>query len=114
MDKLIVKKIEQYIYDNIDQNISTKEICSHLNISLSTLFDLFKKETGYTPHKFILNIKIDKAKELLSKGEDICDVALEIGFYDQSHLNRVFKRYESITPYEYKKIMMKGNIENRP
>ncbi len=102
MDNFIVTKTEQYIYDNIDQKISTKDICLHLNISSTHLISCFKIKTGLTPHNFILNLKVAKAKELLDKGDDICKVALDIGFFDQSHLNRVFKRFESITPYEYK------------
>lgn len=102
MSKLIIEKTTQYIYDNIDQNISTKDICMHLDISSTHLINSFKKETGFTPHTFILHIKISKAKELLANGDNICKIALDIGFFDQSHLNRVFKIYESITPYEYK------------
>ena len=103
MDNLIIEKTEQYIYNNIDENISIKDLCDYLDISSTSLTQQFNKELGITPHRFILSIKILKAKELLKDGEDITKVAQDIGFCDQSHLNRVFKKYEDITPYEYKK-----------
>lgn len=105
MDKLIIEKTTQYIYDNIDENISTKDICDHLNLSSTYVFNIFKKELAITPHTFILNLKISKAKKLLENRDDICKIALDLGFYDQSHLNRVFKKYTSVTPYEYRKMI---------
>jgi len=102
MVNLIIEKTEQYIYDNIDENISIKDICKHLNISSTSLTQYFNKELNITPHRFILSIKILKAKELLIKGDNISEIAQDIGFCDQSHLNRVFKKYEGITPYGYK------------
>lgn len=103
MNNLIVTKTKQYIYENMDKNISTKDICLYLDISSTYLIKCFKIKTGITPHNFILNLKVAKAKELLDNGDDICKVALDVGFCDQSHLNRVFKRCEDVTPYEYKK-----------
>ena len=101
----LIERSKVYILQNIDKKISTKDICSHLNISSTYLIKCFKKETGLTPHDFILFTKVLKAKELIDSGDDISAIAQDIGFFDQSHLNRVFKRYEDVTPYEYKKLM---------
>ena len=63
---------------------------------------IFKKQFHISPHKYLLNCKINKAKELLSQGMDTIEVAYTVGFYDQSHFANVFKRYVAATPNEYK------------
>lgn len=95
-----------FIEENISENITIYDICEYLEISESYFIKIFKSITRITPHAYIVAIKIEKAKELLSKGEDVTDVVYQIGFFDQSHLSRVFKKYEQITPYEYKKLFV--------
>ena len=56
-----------------------------------------------TPHAYLLNIKINKAKELLKQGYTIVDTALECGFTDQSHFHRNFLKIVATTPKEYQK-----------
>lgn len=100
--KKLVKKAQLFIYDNVYESISINEVCDYINLSESYFSRVFKNELNVTPYTFILNVKVEKAKELLSKGEDISQVALKIGFTDQSHLNRVFKKFVSLTPNQYK------------
>jgi AraC-like DNA-binding protein len=61
---------------------------------------VFKKELGLTPHAFITNYKINQAKNLLSTNslKSLSEVAIESGFYDQSHFSKAFKRVFAITP----------------
>jgi AraC family transcriptional regulator len=71
---------------------------------------LFKKTTGFTPHQYVINCRIEKAKDLLKKGKlSIAEIAKEVGFVDQSHLHRYFKRKVGITPksflQQYNKLM---------
>ncbi len=54
-----------------------------------------------TPHAFLLNSKINKAKEMLKDDYSIVDVALECGFFDQSHFTRNFKSLYGTTPGQY-------------
>ena len=98
---------KKYIEDNINCNITVKEISKYLNISEFHFFKLFKQVYNISPHAFLLNQKICKAKLLLSKGNDISNITYELGFSDQSHFNRVFKHYVAATPYEYKNSILK-------
>ena len=98
-----VKYAKKYINNNVYEKILLSEISSDLNISKEHFNRLFKDVEGITPYTYVLNLKIEKAKQLLAKDYDICEVALEVGFFDQSHLNRVFKKHMLTTPKAYKK-----------
>jgi AraC-like DNA-binding protein len=98
---------KQYIEDNINSNITVNEISTYLNISEFYFFKIFKQAYNISPHAFLLNQKICRAKQLLIKGNNISDIAYELGFSDQSHFNKVFKYYVAATPYEYKNSILK-------
>lgn len=59
---------------------------------------MFKKEFGLTPHNFIINHRINKAYELIINGKEISQASLEVGFNDQSHFTRNFKKLYGYTP----------------
>jgi len=60
-----------------------------------------REATGITPHAYRLNCRIELAKKFLQKGYDLSQVALECGFFDQSHFHRHFKAITTVTPKEY-------------
>lgn len=66
----------------------------------------FKKETGVTPVSYLMNLRIEYAKKLLSQSSDrkpcIADVSLMSGFYDSRYFSRVFKKVVGVTPLEYR------------
>jgi len=97
----IIEKAKLYIQKNIKENLTIQEISEYLKLSEYYFIRYFKKETCMTPHAFLLNEKITFAKKLLEQNTKIVDVALEAGFYDQSHFNKVFKQFVAATPYEY-------------
>ena len=103
---VLVEEAKVYIFDNLNDTITIEEICTHLDISKAHFIRSFKEVMDITPYAFIMNVKVSKAKEMLSRGEEITYVALRAGFYDQSHLNRVFKKNVRITPYEYRKLFV--------
>jgi AraC family transcriptional regulator len=60
---------------------------------------LFKESTGQTPHQYVVEARVRKAKELLTTGEfTISEAAYHVGFVDQSHLTRHFKRVFGLPP----------------
>lgn len=63
----------------------------------------FKRAAGLSPHQYLLQSRIRKAKKLLAGGAPIAEVALSTGFYDQSHLCRHFKRSLGLSPRKYLK-----------
>lgn len=66
---------------------------------------LFKKHTGKTFNTFLIEYRMEKAKELLQKpGTQIQSVAHDVGYSDVKYFNKLFKKYTSLTPTEYIKI----------
>lgn len=98
---------KKYLEDNTSNNPTVKEISEYLKLSQFHFFKIFKQAYNISPHAFLLNQKICKAKQLLVKRDSISEVAYELGFSDQSHLNRIFKHYVAATPYEYKNSILK-------
>ncbi len=106
-ENINIKLAKEYIEENINSNPTVKEISKYLNISEFHFFKLFKQAFHISPHAYLLNQKICRAKELLANQEEIAQVAYELGFADQSHFSRVFKSYVATTPNEYKKSFLK-------
>jgi hypothetical protein len=72
-----------------------------LSINLGSASKIeFKQSTGLAPHQFVIRCRVERAKELLLHSSlGIADIAAEVGFANQSHLNRHFKRIVGVTPH---------------
>jgi len=111
--KLVISKnilfcdIKSYIDKNLSLNMSLEEISKQFLITSFQLIRIFKKELHLTPYQYILNQKVNLAKELLSKNLVISEVALNAGFNDQSHLYKYFKQIFSYSPKEYQDSLIK-------
>jgi len=90
-----------YLTENYHQNISLNEISALSGLSEFHFVRTFRKATGLPPYEYLVAIRVEKARKLLSKGMPIVEVASQSGFYDQSHFNRHFKRIYGITPGVY-------------
>ncbi|MEZ2318894.1 MAG: helix-turn-helix domain-containing protein [Microcoleus sp.] len=94
-----LKQVTEYIRENLDRDLKLVEIAEQAQISPYYFLRLFKQSTGTTPHQYILQCRIDRAKYLLHHSElSIAEIASEVGFCDQSHLTRYFKRLVGVTP----------------
>jgi AraC family transcriptional regulator len=65
---------------------------------------LFKQTTGITPHQYVIRCRIERAKYLMAQTKlPLAEIAIQVGFVDQSHLHRHFKRCVGVTPKNYRK-----------
>ena len=95
--------IKKYLDENYLEEFILDDLAKSFDLSVVHLIRVFKKEFGLPIHSYILNKKVHKAKELLSSNMSVSLIAQNSGFFDQSHLNRSFKRIFQITPKEYQK-----------
>lgn len=102
--------IRKEIIGNPELEISIADMSEKVHVSSYHMIRKFAGENGLTPHKFQLQCRIRKAQELLENGMKVVDVAAAVGFCDQSHLDRVFKKQLGISPDEY----IKSAILSKP
>lgn len=95
--------IRKEVIKNPELKLSIADMSEKACISSYHMIRKFTAENGLTPHKFQLQCRIRKAKDLLIDGMGVADAAAETGFCDQSHLDRVFKKQVGISPEEYAK-----------
>ncbi|SHK59982.1 AraC family transcriptional regulator [Tepidibacter formicigenes] len=91
-----------YMKENYDKNIKIKDIANGLNMSESNFSIYFKKITGITPKKYLKNIKLNKAIELL-KENNVTEVAFDLGYENISYFISEFKNKYGYTPKQYQK-----------
>lgn len=98
-----LKAVREYIHEHLDQNLTLIKLAAIVNLSTHYFASLFKQSTGFTPHQYITRCRLEKAKKLLQQTElPIIEIALEIGFQNQSHFTRVFRKYLKVTPKAYR------------
>ncbi len=98
-----LERAADYISDNCTRTVTLEEICAASALSASYLIRAFRKRYGMTPHVYLLNRRIQLARGLLRKGGAIADVALQTGFADQAHFQRIFKQFAAATPGQYRR-----------
>jgi AraC family transcriptional regulator len=99
LSKLKLQQVVDYIQAHLDHDLSLKELAAIVQMSAHYFSQLFKQSTGITPHQYVIRCRIERARELLMQGKlTISDVAKVVGFVDQSHFHRHFKRLVGITP----------------
>ena len=97
-----INAIKKYLDENYLNNIMLSDLAKVAGISKYYLIRQFEESQGLSPHKYITNLRINYAKKLLKHNKNFADIALESGFYDQSHFTKCFKEYTGVTPRKYK------------
>lgn len=90
-----------FIHANYGRDISLTDVAAAAHLSPYHLTRLFKKATGVSPHRYLVRVRVDSARALLSAGageRSLAEIAAAVGFADQSHLTRHFKRMLGVTP----------------
>ncbi len=101
MAKPQLRRVKEYIQDQLPHNLSLSELAGEAGLSRYHLVRSFKQVYGLSPHAFQLNQRINRAKALLREGSSIADTANLLGFADQSHFQRNFKKRIALTPRQY-------------
>ena len=96
---------KEYIEDNFNRNIGLEELAGLTGLSRSWFARGFRGSTGIAPYSFILQVRVRRAKEVLSDHNiPIATIATRVGFADQSHFTKIFRRYAGVTPREWREM----------
>ena len=96
-----VSRVREMLLDQPGENLSLSSISSETGLSRFQIIRAFKTQYGQTPHAYLLDYRIKRAKDFLQQGRALADVALELGFSDQAHFQRHFKKRVAVTPRQY-------------
>lgn len=90
-----------YIIRHCTRDLRVEEVAADCGLSPSYLIRAFKARYGLTPHAYLTNQRVRAGQAGLRQGRPIVDVALDAGFADQAHFQRVFKAHVAATPGQY-------------
>lgn len=100
-DHAVVQRVREYLHSHYASSVSLEQLAQIANLKPLRLLRVFQREVGLPPHTYLVQVRVARAKALLSAGMPIAHVASDTGFTDQSHLNRHFKRVVGVTPGQY-------------
>lgn len=91
-----------YIAENLGERFTLDDLARQAGVSRFHFARLFRVSTGDSPMAYLLKSRIERAKQMLLQDErPVCEVAAALGFCDQSHLTRTFRRLTGVTPREF-------------
>lgn len=107
----ISQRVMKFINENYYSNISVGSIAKSFNFSRNYLYTLFKRDYGISLQEYLLNLRIQKAKELLANERHLAinEVALAVGYSDALYFSRIFRKKTGIAPTQF----IKENRENK-
>jgi len=106
-----LRRAREILIDEAPRNITLRELAAATGMDRHRLTRLFRAEYGMAPHCLQLASRISLARRLLERGVPVATVARDVGFVDQSHLHRHFRRTLGITPGEYVRLL-RSNVQD--
>ncbi len=105
---LILSHIRQHVYDNDLTKISY--LANKFNMSQSSISTYFKRKTGESIHQYVTKYKMKLVEYRLQHTEfTIAEIAYQLGYTDESHLTKTFKKYFAMSPKQYRKELTPSN-----
>lgn len=101
-----LREVIEYIHDNLAEDLSLVRLAEVANLTVYQFARLFKRTTGQTPHQYVIQCRIERAKLLLEETQlPISDIAYRVGFANQSHFSTLFRRSIGVTPKAYREML---------
>lgn len=99
-----IARAQHYIEQHYGEKLTLKQLADLSNISVSSLSRGFKKELGLSPMDYLMQVRLEKAKQLLRRPErTVTEIALYCGFGSSAHFSDVFGKSYQLTPSQYRK-----------
>lgn len=98
-------QVSEYINAHLDRDVKLADLAAVAGVSQFHFSRLFKQSMGISPHKYLLQQRVEQAKQLLKNSKlAIAEIALQCGFNSQSHLGKSFREFTGVTPSSYRKL----------
>jgi len=100
---VMVLSAQEYCLKNYCEDTSISTMAAFCHLSERSLLRRFKAATGYTPKQYIIQLRVEKAKQLMEiEGMSIERVGYKVGYMDVSNFTKIFKKTSGVTPSEFK------------
>ena len=107
----LVRDIDEYLLSHLDSRICLGELSEELHFGVSTLCNIYKNVTGKTIMNSFLNLKIDKAKQMLREEQtSISSISESLGFDTPQYFSRMFHRYTGTSPRDFRNSVLSVGI----
>ena len=103
----VALRARDYLHAHFHENIGLDELAQVCGVDRFRLSRAFKAAFGIAPHGYLIQLRLVRARRLLALGTSPADVASDLGFADQSHLGRWFRRANGLTPGAYRNLCTK-------
>ncbi|MBA6096572.1 AraC family transcriptional regulator [Pseudomonas juntendi] len=100
---LSAQRARDYLHANLERDIGLDDLAQACGIDRFRLTRAFKAAFGIAPHAYLIQLRLTRARRLLAQGQSSAQVAVALGFADQSHLGRWFRRAYQLTPADYRR-----------
>jgi len=103
------RRVKAYIAENLDKPVRLENLARIVSLSASHFSRAFKQTIGRSPHVYLVESRIERAKEMmLTTREPLSQIALACGLADQSHLSKMFRRCVGCSPSVWRRVYAKG------
>ena len=103
---LALRRTVQHVQNHLDQDLPLPLLAGVAGLSTCHFARMFKESTGLSPHHYVLNCRIVRAKQLLLNPTlELAEVALRAGFCDQAHMTRCFRQRIGTTPGAFARLV---------
>jgi AraC family transcriptional regulator len=99
---ILLRRVLDYMEAHLGNEIGLKELANLVGLSTHHFGQAFRASTGIAPHRYLIERRINRARQLLLAGHPIVDIAAEVGFASQSHLTSNFRKLVGTTPGRYR------------
>lgn len=99
-------RVKAAIEQRFAEDLSLDDLAGIAGLSRHHLIRAFAAETGITPHAYLVDVRVRRARDAIRAGRGLADVAVDTGFADQAHLTRAFKARVGVTPGVYRRAVL--------
>lgn len=101
-----VERARDYLGARLSKQVRLAAVATECGMSSFQLIRVFHRVLGVTPYAYLVQLRVNRARDLLHQGVNVSEVAYSCGFSDQSHLTRVFKKAVGVPPGTYRRAVM--------
>jgi AraC family transcriptional regulator len=98
-----IRRVTEHMEVNLGEPLTVQQLERISGLGPRRFSSEFKKATGMSPHRYLMALRVERAKRMLQQREPIAEIAIACGFAHQEHLTNVFRRFTSVTPGAYRR-----------